>query len=133
MTNPSVEPLWLRIRSLLAAFAVELRALDRPLAHTIARSSNDAFLLRGYLAFRKQAHGDEVAITVDVRSLDGQLILESDACMDDGRVIAAGPSAQLPLPGGEVDKSPAIENWLREFEQFLNDNALAVSKAVAQL
>lgn len=31
------------------------------------------------------------------------------------------------------NSNDAVENWLREFEQFLNDNALAVSKAVAQL
>jgi hypothetical protein len=92
-----VETLWLRIHTVLAAFVEKLAAVEPTLIYNCGRTANDAFLFRGYSAFMRHADGDELAITVDVRSDDRQLMIESDVCTDDGRVVAVGPSAAIPL------------------------------------
>lgn len=131
MTNVAIETLWLRLHDVLLAFAEKLCTVDPTLVRRLERTKNDTFLLRVYLSLSKQTQGDEVAICVDVRRVDQELIVESDACMDDGTIIATGPCAAL--SGNESDWNTAICDWLDEFERFLKENETAVSKAAAQL
>jgi hypothetical protein len=133
MMTTIVEALWLRLREVLTAFAEKLADLDPTLTSSLGRSANDAFLLRGYLAFKRPATGDEVAITIDVQGNGQTLTIESDACTDDGRVVAAGPSFAISLPESSVDVEAALEVWLREFEQFLLESEPAVVRAASQL
>jgi hypothetical protein len=127
-----VEALWLRLQVILKAFAERLAAADPTLIRDIGCTANDAFLLRGYLALRRSADGDEVSITVDVRNDGEQLALESDACTDDGGIVAAGPSAVIALAGCQSRAEAAIDDWLREFDRFLIENERAVVLAVSK-
>jgi hypothetical protein len=128
-----VETLWPRLHTALAEFAEKLATIDPALIHNCGRTANDAFLLRGYSAFRRHADGDEVAITVDLRSDHQQLMIESDICTDDGRVVAVGPSAAIPLSEENPNVETTLSDWLCEFEQFLLENESAVAAAVSRL
>ena len=128
-----VEALWLRLHAILDVFADRLAAADPTLTRDLGRSANDVFMLRGYLALRRHADGAEVAITIDVRGDDQQLTIESDACTDDGEIIAAGPSTVLPLAESRPKVEAAIGDWLREFERFLMENEQAVVSAASKL
>ena len=128
-----VEAFWLRLHAALLVFAEKLATVDPALVRELGRTANDAFLLRGYLAFRRGADGDELAITVDVQNDGQQIAITSDACTDDGRVVAAGPFAAIRLSETERSVELALNEWLNEFEQFLLKNESAVAKAVLQL
>jgi len=128
-----VEVLWLRLHAILGVFADRLAAADPTLTRDVGRTANDVFMLRGYLALRRHAHGAEVAITIDVRGDDQQLTIESDVCTDDGEVIAAGPSTVIPLVESRPKVEAAISDWLRKFERFLLEKEQAVVTAASKL
>ncbi|HJT43943.1 MAG TPA: hypothetical protein VJ750_10630 [Rhizomicrobium sp.] len=128
-----IDVLWLRLHAVLAAFSRKIVAVDPMLISDIGRTANDAFLLRGYLAFKRHATGDEVAITIDVQSDGQQVTIESDACADDGRVVATGPSAAIPLSESKANVEAALEDWRREFERFLLESEPAVVRATSLL
>jgi hypothetical protein len=133
MTTTIVDSLWPRLHAILNVFADRLVAGNPTLIRNLARTANDAFVLRGYLALRRHADGDEVAITIDVRSGGQQLILESEACTDDGRVIADGPSTVIPSSESQLTIEVAISDWLRKFERFLLESEPALATAVSKL
>lgn len=127
-----VESLWLRLHAVLTDFAVGLIATDPTLVQNVGRTGNDAFLLRAYLGLRRHVDGVEVAITVDVR-VDGQrLIVESDACIDDGQVVASGPSTVIPLDG-QANVDADIGGWFLDFNRFLLESTPAVMLAASKL
>jgi hypothetical protein len=128
-----VEMLWSRLQIVLAAFATKLAASDPALCHKLGRTSNESFLLRAYLAFSKRSGGDELAITVDVQSDGQQLAVASDACTDDGRVIAEGPSATIPLSADQMEVEVALSSWLVAFERFLVSGEQAIGIETARL
>lgn len=99
----------------------------------LEHTANDAFLLRAFLTLKKHAQGEELAVCVDVRHINELLAIDSDVCLDDGTIIAEGPSAELPWSEGESNCADGIGDWFREFERFLHDNEPAVSNAAARL
>jgi hypothetical protein len=131
--NIAVEALWLRLQPILAAFAGRLSAVDPTLAHNIGRSANDAFLLRAYLALGRRTGGDELAVTVDVQTKGQQLTLESDACTDDGRIVAIGPSVEISLSENQSNVEDTINIWVRDFERFLSESEPALVMAASHL
>lgn len=128
-----VEALWLRLHAMLSVFAEKLAAVDPALVRNLGRTANDAFVLRGFLAFRRSADGAEVAITVDIQNDAQLMVITSDACADDGRVVADGPSAAIRLSESERNVEIALNDWLHEFEQFLLKNESLVVAAVSHL
>jgi hypothetical protein len=129
----TVEALWLRLQAILKVFADRFVASNPTLILDIGRTANDNFMLRGYLAVRRRPGGDEIAITIDVRSDGQRLALESDACSDDGRVVAAGPSAAIALVDDQRSVEAAIGDWLRDFERFLIESEQVVALAAFKL
>ncbi len=127
------ESLWPRLHATLTGFADRLASADPTLIRNIGRTANDAFLLRGYLALQRHAGSDEIAITIDLRGDGKSLIVESDACMDSGEVIAVGPSALISLADGQTSLEVGIGDWFLEFERFLEENERAVVLAVSGL
>jgi len=129
----AVDAFWIRLQTVLSSFAAGLVAADPTLVPDIARTANDAFLLRGYLALRRHADGNEVAITVDVRSDGQQLTLDSDVCTDGGEVVATGPSTRIPIAEGRINVEIGIRDWLIEFERFLGENEQKVAAVASTL
>ena len=128
-----VDALWLRLHAMLSAFSEKLATVDPAPVRDLGRTANEAFVLRGFLAFRRSANGDEVAITVDIQNDGQQMTITADICIDDGKVVAAGPAAAIRLSESERSVEIALNDWLHEFEQFLLKNESTVVTAVAQL
>jgi len=99
MHMPFIEILWLRLHAALSAFSEKVAMIEPSLISDLGRTKNDAFPLRAYLAFRRSTGNEEVAIAVDVQSDDKRMMIESDACKDDGTVLAAGPSTKIHIDG----------------------------------
>jgi hypothetical protein len=129
-----VEAIWLRLREVLSGFAGEITVVvNEALAYEVVRTANDAFLLRGYAAFRRRSGGGELAITVDVQRNDQHLSFESDVCTDDGTIVAVGPSAAIPISESQSSVEASINSWMRDFECFLSESKPAVVTAASRL
>jgi hypothetical protein len=133
MKTLMVETLWLRVHAALSAFSGKVAMIDPSLISDIGRTKNDAFALRAYLALRRSAGNEEVAITVDVQSDKERMTIESDACKDDGTVLAVGPSAEIQLSGDDQIAQHALDRWAREFDQFLSATETEIVTAAARL
>lgn len=127
------ETLWRHLESALSGFAEKLSVDDPTLIRDIGRYKNDAFLLRAYLAFRRRADGDEVAVIVDVQGDGQQITIVSDAFRDDGSTLACGPSAAIRLSDEAKTVESALYDWLGAFERFLLENKSGVAVAVSRL
>lgn len=114
-----VEYLWGEIDPLLYRFASGLAPSESNVKFTIERRMNEAFLLRGYVSFRRTDVDNEVAILVDVLLKGDQIHLSADACMEDGEIIADGPTEYVvPSIISEFDET-LFSEWLKRFGEFL--------------
>jgi len=62
-----MDALWLRMLPLLEAISNKVSRSQPSHLKEIGRSDNETYLMRAYLAFKKQNGGSEVAVTVDIR------------------------------------------------------------------
>lgn len=129
----NVRALWLRLQAILAEYSDKFSAADPSLILDIGCTENDVFLLRAYLAVKKHADGDELAITVDIQSDDHNFTIKSDACADDGRVFATGPFASIPLSEELLNLETEFDSWIRKFERFLLENEKMLLNAASEL
>jgi len=125
-----MEALWLHLHTTLSAFAEKIAMRNSSVICDVRRTINEAFLLRAYLAFRRHVDGEELAITVDIRSDDKQMAMESDVCKEDGTVLMTGPLAEIHWTEGV---QPALDDWVHEFEQFLSKSEAEIVAAVSRL
>ncbi|WP_143605985.1 immunity protein TriTu family protein [Variovorax sp. 54] len=125
-----IEALWLRLHTTLSTLAEKIAMSDSSVIRDVGRTSNGTFLLRAYLAFRRSVDGEELAITVDIRGDDKQMAIESDICKEDGTVLMTGPPAEILWTEGV---QPALDDWVREFEQFLSKSEAEIVAAVSRL
>jgi len=132
MNGTSTE-LWPQLCALLEAFASRVQMLNPTLKCTVAHSENDAFLMRGYLSFRANDDGDEVAISVDVQRREHLLVVTSDICWDDGRIIATGPNVSISACDDGENLRAVFNEWIDHFQQFLYDSEPALFEALSQL
>jgi hypothetical protein len=131
--NFLVEYLWLRLHAMLLELAEKLVRGDPSLLQEIGRTSNEAFLLRGFVSFKRSAEGDEISIAIDVQSTDQQIVIVSDACASDGRIVFDGPSAKIGFSDSVETSERAIDDWLYEFEQSLMRNEPKLVEEVSRL
>ena len=130
---PLIETLWLHIHAALSVFSERVAMIDPSLISDLGHTKNDAFPLRAYLAFRRSDDSEEVAITVDVQSDDKRTTIESDACKDDGTVLAVGPSTEFQLSWDDQSVRHALDGWVRGFEKFLSDGEEKIVAAASRL
>jgi hypothetical protein len=116
------EIIWLCLWPLLDAFAKQVTASDPTAHYSIERSSNNTFLLRGYVSIVKDATaGDELAITFDAfLTDDGMVTLSSDVSMDNGEILAEGPAVSIQLSAISSTSEGLLAQWLSEFKDFLS-------------
>lgn len=127
------EILWGSLRPLLNAFAEQIAAADPAVSYYVESTSNASFLLRGYASLRKAAAGEEIAVMVDAAFGNGVIFLSSDACMDDGELLAQGPAASVQLSGLSSASEAPLAQWLGSFKDFLSTIEATVRERVAAL
>ena len=131
--NEAKDLLWRCLQPLLRDFAERIAASDSTVSYSVGCTSNDAFLIRGYVSLRKAAADEEIAVAVDAAFEDGQIVLSADACMDNGEVLADGPKATMPASAMLSSSRTPLAEWLRRFEDFLASIEAAVKERVAAL
>ena len=125
--------IWRNIQPLLNGFAERIAASDPAVICFVKSTSNESFLLRGYASLRKTAVGEEIAVTVDAAFENGGIILSSDACMDNGEVLAEGPVGFVPLSAILTKSVPPLAEWLDRFKDFLSRIEATVKERAAAL
>ncbi len=131
--NEAKDILWHCVQPLLRDFAERIAASDSTVSYSVGCTSNDAFLIRGYVSLRKATTDEEIAVTVDAAFKDGQIVLAADACMENGEVLADGPEATMPPSAMLSSSGTPLAKWLRRFEDFLASIEAAVKERVAVL
>lgn len=127
------DAIWPRLQVVLSEFARRSLAADPTLRHQVARTRNEAFPLRAYLALSRRTDGDEVAIIVDIKNNGERVAVTSDACTDGGRVLADGPCATVALSASHLDVEAALSSWLADFERFLLRSESLIRRETARL
>jgi hypothetical protein len=125
--------LWRSVEPLLRGFAERIARSNSAVSYSVASTSNQAFLLRGYAALRKATAEDEVAVTVDAALRDGDVVLSVDACMDNGEVLAQGPGGTLPLAAILSGGGMPFAEWLQHLGAFLASIETPVKERVEAL
>lgn len=125
--------IWSSLRPVLEREAARITELYPDLIQDIRCTSNDAFLLRAYLAFRKSNFEDELAITIDVVADGDQVTITSDVSMDNGDTVTAGPTKVLDFAGESTVPAPIIEMWMKEFDNFLVEQEAKILSAINEL
>jgi hypothetical protein len=105
-----------------AEFATRIQLSMPSIICDVGQYSNEAFLLRSFVSLRADNNGDELAVTVDIKSptKSGTISIESDVCRDDGTIIASGPAIQFPAVGPGSAKTAS--SWSESFDAFLDDS-----------
>lgn len=133
MITTLAEDLWFQLHTLLEVFTKKINIVDPTLICSVGNYSNEAYLLFGYLSFMRHGDGNEVAITLGVQTDGEQLTAVSDVCTDEGIIIADGPSATISLSSNQPNIKVALDEWLEEFGQFLQEIEPTVIANVSKL
>lgn len=105
-----------------AAFAERMQGFLPSILCDVGHYSNDSFLLRSFVSLRGDNKGDELAMTVDITTQSVSdtrttVSIESDICLDNGTIVATGPSARLDSQSPQFEAD--ISSWSKEFDTFL--------------
>lgn len=131
--NDRKEILWELLHPILDEFGKKVTNSDPSVVYDVGSSSNDAFLLRGYVAVRKSAKGEELAVTVDAVVAADVIAVSSDACLDSGEVLAEGPAVNVSSIETLSSWKGAMADWSIEFQDFLLRIEPIVKARIAEL
>lgn len=110
---------WKKIQYFLSEFNAEINKSINNVISKISYNSNETFPLNGHLSLAKSIDSKELAIVINAHLIGDTLNITSDACMEDGRIIAEGPSLQISASTFSM-KNIVISSWLHEFSSFLD-------------
>jgi hypothetical protein len=128
-----VEEFWKKLEGNLQLLAAQLLAGHEVHRFQIGNSRNSAFPLRAFLTILKSNDGDELSITVDIKSIKDGLLIESDVVGEEGIVIADGPSLEL---HGDLSSSAVqvkVDEWFASFDRLFIDRSSDVDNAIKSL
>jgi hypothetical protein len=103
----------------------------------VGHFSNESFLLRAFVSLRTDVDSDELALSVDITSqrrinASTTVSVESDLCLDNGTIVAAGPSAEFDASSPQA--AAEIFSWNKAFDAFLTESeaeAITVLRAMS--
>lgn len=127
-----IEFFWILLSEIFEMFLKNIMPVHASVKHKIGVTFNESFPLRGYLSFIGNSSGDEVAITVDVRLVEGILSIVADVASDDGRIIVAGPALECQFTNW-LSAREACNQYLKSFGDFLSDECATISKEISKL
>ncbi len=76
---------------------------------------------------------DALSITVDIRILGDQLVIESDVSGEDGVINVQGPSLVLTDFFNKPSTQAKVNDWINAFERMLSENLTKIKAAVDDL
>ena len=128
-----VNMLWDALGPMLTRFAAQIASNTNPLITDVRNVATDAFPMTACASFLKDQQGEGLAVTVSVRGDESVLVVESDICMDDGTILAEGPSLTLSLLKEPDRVDGLVAQWLKSFDTFLLDKERDVVAATLRL
>lgn len=128
-----VKSFWIRLEGVLQLLATQLLTSQTGFQFHIGSTCNSSFPLRAYLTILRSRDGDELAITVDIKSLEAGLLIESDVVGEDGVLVADGPTLELlrGLPESSIQHS--VEEWFKLFDRLFIEKYADIEAAINSL
>jgi hypothetical protein len=119
-----------------ASFAEGIQRALPSILCDVGYYSNDAFFLRSYVSLRTDNEGDELAMTVDITAPSASdpsstISIESDVCLDDGTIVASGPSGKFGT--STTGFEAAISSWTNQFDEFLKASEVDVINVLQEM
>jgi hypothetical protein len=116
-------------------FAKRLQGCMPTILCDVGHYSNEAFLLRSFVSLRSNDQSDELAMSVDITACEQSdssttISVESDLCLEDGTVVATGPSGKFDASSPEVERE--IASWNKAFEDFLTESEVEAIKILGR-
>jgi hypothetical protein len=128
-----VKNFWKQLEGVLQLLAAQLLAGHADFKFNIGSSSNSVFPLRAYLTILRSNDGDELAITVDIKSLEDGLLIESDVVGEEGAIIADGPSLELHGDLSGPTSQAMIDEWFKSFNRLIEEKSSDIETAIKSL
>ncbi|OUS24653.1 hypothetical protein A9Q99_24105 [Gammaproteobacteria bacterium 45_16_T64] len=124
---------WKKLESILQSIATQLLAGHSGFKFRIGNSSNLTFPLRAYLTILRSNNGDELSITVDIKSLEDGLLIESDVVGEEGVIVADGPSMELHGDLSSLSVQVQVDEWFNSFDRLFVVKSNDVNAAIKNL
>jgi hypothetical protein len=114
-------------------FAARVQASVPSIIADVGHYSNEAYLLRSFVSLRADNDGYELALTVDItRPPNGGMVsIESDVCLDDGTIIASGPTARFDMMNSNSAAEASF--WSKNFDEFLEKAEPEVVQVLSEM
>jgi glycerate-2-kinase len=61
----------------------------------------------------------------------GSVFIESDLCMDDGTIVASGPTVEVDVKNS--NRTVTLSLWSEEFEAFLDKSSSEVMRVLSEM
>lgn len=128
-----IDEFWKKLEGVLQLLAAQLLTGHTGFKFHIGNSSNNVFPLRAYLTILRSNDGDELSVTVDIKSLGDGLLIESDVVGEEGVIIAEGPSLELRGDLADASVQVKIDEWFESFERLFIEKSNDVITAIENL
>lgn len=128
-----VRDFWKKLESVLQLLAAQLLAGHTGFEYHIGNTSNIVFPLRAYLTILRSNVGDELSITIDIKSREGGLSIESDIIGEEGVIVADGPSLELNEDLSEAAIQAKVEEWFKSSDRLFVEKSVDVETAINNL
>ena len=124
------EEVWQALNECFTRIADLLRAERPTLEWTSGHSDNEAFAFRAFASFSTRGPGEEdVVVSVDFERREGELYYSSDVAMEDGQVLADGPSGTLILATEEAVRKE-VKSAVNAIEKFVLSSAPLIKEHI---
>lgn len=115
-----------------ATFAERIRLSVPSIICEVGQYPNEAYLLRSFVSLRADNNGDELALTVDItRPRNDTILVESDVSLDNGTIIATGPSIELSATNPDAAEAAIL--WSKKFDEFLENSTPGLVQVLSEM
>lgn len=128
------EAAWERLSETFRRVASLLESSCPGVTWSSGHGDNKAFPFRAYAAFNGgQPESEDVVASVDFhRSPENRLRFHADIGLDDGHLLADGPSGSINVGGGLFAARAEIDAAVKEIADFMERNAPMLREAIEQ-
>lgn len=115
------EDAWEILNEHFRQVAESLLAEHPAMSWSCGHSDNEAFPFRAYASFSGRGPAEtDVVISVDVLKKEGELCYSTDIALEDGQVLADGPTGTIRITGDLASLRNQIENAIRQAAAFVD-------------
>jgi deoxyribose-phosphate aldolase len=113
--------------------AAESLSAEHPtLSWSCGHSDNEAFPFRAYASFSGGTDETDVVISFDVLRKGDELLYSADIALEDGRVLANGPTGAVTMTGDLAAVRDQIETAVRAAAAFVDESRGLLGEQIRQ-